>query len=433
MHFIRQSFWVKRVHIRKRYFAVFAFLLTAAILSTFLFPAGKADAAASVKPRFQIPYKGESGYGYYYSDKNIFYQAGYGMPNCTAYAYGRAYELLGKAPNLCPYDAFEWYDYNKKHGYYAYGQTPKIGAIACWNNSGGGHVAVVEAITNDKIIMSQSGYGYLEFYLSWEDIDDPGQTGWTFQGYIYPGEFTSSGFDGDLYRSVDYTGSLNFRSGPGTDYSVIDTLDYHMGFIVTDKTVRGGYTWGHTTYKGKSGYIALTGDVQYLYSSSSQENPDDPAPEVLKHYYIITSDDGVNLRSGAGTSYQRIGLIPYEAQILVTRTMTAGGYTWGYTSYRGQAGWCVLDYAERIFCSGDGTKLPVYRSYTGICGDVDGDGKVTISDVTAIQLYKSGSACFTQKAWDCADTDLSGNISILDATNIQLYLVGQFSSLPVKG
>ena len=52
------------------------------------------------------------------------------MPNCTAYAYGRAYEILGTRPNLCPNNAGRWYDYNVNNGYYPYGQTPKLGAIA---------------------------------------------------------------------------------------------------------------------------------------------------------------------------------------------------------------------------------------------------------------------------------------------------------------
>ena len=49
---------------------------------------------------------------YYYSTDNPFYPA-YGMPNCTAYAFGRIYELNGSRPNLCTGNAEMWYDYNK--------------------------------------------------------------------------------------------------------------------------------------------------------------------------------------------------------------------------------------------------------------------------------------------------------------------------------
>ena len=46
---------------------------------------------------------------YYYSTDNPFYPA-YGMPNCTAYAFGRIYELNGSRPNLCTGNAEMWYD-----------------------------------------------------------------------------------------------------------------------------------------------------------------------------------------------------------------------------------------------------------------------------------------------------------------------------------
>ena len=51
------------------------------------------SAAKTFKPRFEAPKKTNT---YYYSDDNIFYKYGYGMPNCTCYAWGRAYEILGK-------------------------------------------------------------------------------------------------------------------------------------------------------------------------------------------------------------------------------------------------------------------------------------------------------------------------------------------------
>lgn len=82
---------------------------------------------------------------YYYSTDNPFYPA-YGMPNCTAYAFGRIYELNGSRPNLCTGNAEMWYDYNKSHNYYPYGSTPKLGAVAVWVHPGGGHVAVVEKL-----------------------------------------------------------------------------------------------------------------------------------------------------------------------------------------------------------------------------------------------------------------------------------------------
>ena len=125
----------------------------------------------------------------YYSADNPFYAADYGMPNCTCYAWGRAYEIRGEEPQLSPYDACTWYDYNAENGFYDYGDTPRQGAIACWAyaDGGPGHVAVVEEVDGDMVLLSNSAYSGTEFYMDTVSADDPseGRDGWIFQGYIY--------------------------------------------------------------------------------------------------------------------------------------------------------------------------------------------------------------------------------------------------------
>ena len=129
----------------------------------------------------------------YYSDDNAFYAASYGMPNCTCYAWGRAYELLGEKPELCLYDAGCWYDYNRAYGIYDYGDEPEPGAIACWSyaDGGPGHVAVVEAVDSGTVTFSNSAYQGAEFYVSNAPAADPsgGMANWVFQGYIYIGRY----------------------------------------------------------------------------------------------------------------------------------------------------------------------------------------------------------------------------------------------------
>ena len=124
----------------------------------------------------------------YYTD-TPYYESGYGMPNCTAYAWGRAYELLGKKPKLCIYDANDWYDYNIKNKCYDYGDTPKLGAVVCYSykDVDRGHVAVVEKITDDSVYYSNSAWGGEEFYITKTSHDDytGGNDNWEFQGFIY--------------------------------------------------------------------------------------------------------------------------------------------------------------------------------------------------------------------------------------------------------
>ena len=137
---------------------------------------------------------GMSGNPYYYS-RNPFYNAGYGLPNCTCYAWGRFWEIsdinhdYSNQPTLSLSDAENWYGYTADG--YSRGSTPQLGAVACWADgpfSGDGHVAIVEEIDPDTgvITCSNSAYGGSYFYLT--HLSPPNYlpaAGYVFQGFIY--------------------------------------------------------------------------------------------------------------------------------------------------------------------------------------------------------------------------------------------------------
>lgn len=131
---------------------------------------------------------------YWYS-RNPFYLAGYGLPNCTCYAFGRWWEIAdvnndySNYPALSTGNAEDWYGYTQDG--YERGSTPRLGAVACWADgpfSGDGHVAVVEEIDPDTgvITCSNSAYGGEYFYLTHLNPPDylPA-AGYVFQGFIY--------------------------------------------------------------------------------------------------------------------------------------------------------------------------------------------------------------------------------------------------------
>ncbi len=66
--------------------------------------------------------------------------------------------------------------------------------------------------------------------------------------------------------------------------------------------------------------------------------------EDVDEEWIITSSNGVNVRTGAGTSFEKAGFLPYGERIHITAKMTGNGYTWGKI---GENKWCVLDFAEK--------------------------------------------------------------------------------------
>lgn len=122
---------------------------------------------------------------FWYSD-NPFYQSGFGLPNCTCYAWGRLYELNGEAPNTSLGDAQSWFDFNKNNHIYPYGNTAQLGAIICFHNDAtGGHVGIVEKIEGNTITTSNSAYGGAYFYLQTLEMGSESHGNYTFQGYIY--------------------------------------------------------------------------------------------------------------------------------------------------------------------------------------------------------------------------------------------------------
>ena len=149
------------------------------------------------------------------------------LPNCVGYAWGRAGEILGKAPKLCKGNAETWYAY--KDGY-SRGKTPKLGAIVVWakgkignSKDGAGHVAVVEQIHADgSFTVSQSGYKSKRFWTG--TIPKSGYLkGYTFLGFIYLPISTGNGSStssGSIKVGGTYTlrANMKVRTGPGTGY-----------------------------------------------------------------------------------------------------------------------------------------------------------------------------------------------------------------------
>lgn len=135
---------------------------------------------------------------HYYSD-NIFYACGYGMPNCTAYAWGRLYEITGKKHVALHGNAEEWWAAADNAGLQK-GQTPKLGAIICWRagnattgSDGAGHVAVVEEIkSNGDIVTSNSAWKGTNFYM---------QTLTKASGYQYSSNRQLQGF---IYCGLEF-------------------------------------------------------------------------------------------------------------------------------------------------------------------------------------------------------------------------------------
>lgn len=133
------------------------------------------------------------------------------LPSCTAYAWGRFYELLGDTPALSTStNAASWYSYSSDG--YKRGDLPALGAIACWQKSSStdsGYVAVVEQINSDGSIVTSESGGIDTTIRNWElktRINEDGNWGfgsdYTFQGFIYCPAVTPTASAVNLDKSI---------------------------------------------------------------------------------------------------------------------------------------------------------------------------------------------------------------------------------------
>ena len=170
------------------------------------------SARSHYKPRLTAP---TSDNAYYNSKLNRYSQTGYGMPNCVAYAYGRVYEMNGKAPKITHGNAGEWWSINKQGGYYKYGSKPKVGAVVVWSN----HVAVVEQIhKNGSITISEYHYGQ------------------TFYGFIYT--YQGSAKKKSKPKPKQYTAAKTAVTAPEEQEQVFRILEIDDSKAATQEIVQ---------------------------------------------------------------------------------------------------------------------------------------------------------------------------------------------------
>ena len=405
----------------KRLVALFLMLIMVvtpvAVVSAAQVDIAEVGSKESFIPRLTAP---RSSNKYYYSDLNKYERFGYGMPNCTAYAWGRAYEILGYEPDLSLNDADTWWDYNKENKSYPSGQTPKLGAIACWNyTTGGGHVAVVEKIEDGEITFSNSAYGGKTFYLTYADVDASNggidYYTWDFQGYIYITEGQSKedyyqSLKADVYKVDSYDG-VNLRKGAGTSYGTLTAIPDGTEIVVTETKKADGYTWGKTIYDGYKGWCVLEfAELVYKYQKPTEAPPATQPPVTTEPSEVVTEPS------------ETLPATPDEAttdeatfdEVIVTEPTESTESTE------------ASDIPSATQPPTESVTLPSFG--TTVVGDANGDGKLSIADATIIQKHLAKLSMISDENIKAADLNGDGKITVADATIIQKKLAGIIKS-----
>lgn len=179
--------------------------------------------------------------------------------------------------------------------------------------------------------------------LNWGRIGD-GQ--WICLAYVrlessgtetpQPGSESNSSVSGDGTTAVQNTGTvntitgLNVRSGPGTGYARIKTLSPGTAVSIYEYRTVDGVKWGRIQ---TSQWICMT-YVSLSAQASGEENWTGTG--------TVTSSTNLNVRSGPGTNYTRVGQLTPGTKIEITEQTKVSGISWGKTAQ----GWVCMSYVK---------------------------------------------------------------------------------------
>lgn len=181
------------------------------------------------------------------------------------------------------------------------------------------------------------------------------------------------------------TANLNFRTGPGTSYSIIAVIP--KGTTVNVLSESGG--WARFVYGGRTGYSSSA----YLSKIST------PPPSGTILYYRVATED-LNIRSGPGTSYSIVGVIPYNGIVAV---YSVSG-TWASVMHNGIRGYSSTAYlgvpvttaSSRVITSGLVTST---QKQIALTFDAGWEYDQTIPILNVLDTYGIKATFFVRAYW----------------------------------
>lgn len=144
--------------------------------------------------------------------------------------------------------------------------------------------------------------------------------GWVYMDYVYKDGTTGK----NSCKGVVTVNGLNIRSGPGTKYDAVGSLNTGARVNILERITIGDTVWGCID----KGWISMG----YVYVDGTEG---DGAG------YGTVSGDGVNVRSGPGTGFDRVGSLNSGDNVDILFQIEIGDTAWGCI---GVSKWVCMDY-----------------------------------------------------------------------------------------
>lgn len=262
----------------------------------------------------------------------------------------------------------------------------------------------------------------------------------------------------DVYGREVKTGKVTadgvyVRSGAGTNYGVIGSLNKSQVYVVSEKKDSKGKKWYQIIFNGHSGYISAdyVSSVKYYntYYNLFSVNQTDNDPVVGGIYYAMKegwTTAEKSLIGGAkfyGKSYMNQGQDTYyykDFNVIHPKSNWWHEYAGGITDVISSA--IILSYA---YANDHNAKLnfsiPVYKKSSSTTtnntpktgttvsykkGDVNKDGKIAATDYVAIKNHIMGTKKITDKnILQLADLNGDGKVSAVDYIAVKKIIMGR--------
>ena len=221
--------------------------------------------------------------------------------------------------------------------------------------SNGAKVEIVETSGTWYKIKYGSGYGYVS--KDYVTVSSSNNSGSTDSGNSNNGSNSNSNNNGNSSSTttqsgtIKVSGALNVRSGAGTSYSVIGSLSNGAKVEIVETSG----TWYKIKYGSGYGYVSK--DYVTVSSSSNSGNTDSgnsnngSSSATTIQSGTIKVNGGLNVRSGAGTSYSVIGSLSNGAKVEIVETSG----TWYKIKYGSGYGYVSKDYVTVSSSSNSGS------------------------------------------------------------------------------
>lgn len=228
---------------------------------------------------------------------------------------------------------------------YAAGETGQVTATSLYVRSGPGtNYSKLGSLKKGKTF-TVTGTGKDKSGVTWYRLNYNSKTGYVSSKYVYikqPTVTAVTNTKGTVNTSKD---PLTVRSGAGSSYTKLGTLAKGKTFDITGKTTDGsGVVWYRLTYNGKTGYVS---SLYVKTSTTSTGGGSTVTPTTNMKGTVNTAKDPLTVRSGAGSTYSKLGTLAKGKVFDITgQASDSKGTIWYQLNFNGKTGYVSSQYVK---------------------------------------------------------------------------------------